>query len=123
MLSTVLFYVFLVTFVLVSVAPLLWIFKMSIVTKTELFASPPTILPQTVSTHASAQVVVDPVFQQALVNSVIISTVTAVICLFFGSITAYAISRMRFRFKSPIMTLILAISFFPAVAIIAPLFI
>ena len=45
------------------------------------------------------------------------------ICLFFGSICAYAIARLRFRFKSSVMTLILAISFFPAVAIIAPLFI
>ena len=26
--------------------PLIWIFKMSIVTKSELFASPPTILPE-----------------------------------------------------------------------------
>src|ERR671910_1979472 len=96
---------------------------MSIVTKTELFASPPTILPQTPTTEEYAQIFSDSVFQQALVNSAIISTVTTVICLFFGSLTAYAIARMRFRFKSPIMTLILAISFFPAVAIIAPLFI
>jgi multiple sugar transport system permease protein len=122
-LGTVLFYVFLVIFVLVSVFPLLWIFKMSIVSKTELFASPPTILPQTTSAAEYAQIFSDSAFQQALVNSTIISTVTTVICLFFGSLTAYAIARMRFRFKSPIMTLILAISFFPAVAIIAPLFI
>ena len=122
-LGTILFYVFLVFFVLVSVFPLIWIFKMSIVTKTELFASPPTILPQTPTTAEYAQIFGDSVFQKALVNSVIISTVTTVICLFFGSLTAYAIARMRFRFKSPIMTLILAISFVPAVAIIAPLFI
>jgi multiple sugar transport system permease protein len=122
-LGTVLFYVFLVIFVLVSVFPLLWIFKMSIVTKSELFASPPTILPQTASTAEYAQIFSDSAFQQALVNSTIISTVTTVICLFFGSLTAYAIARMRFRFKSPVMTLILSISFFPAVAIIAPLFI
>jgi multiple sugar transport system permease protein len=122
-LNTTLFYVFLVIFVLVSVLPLLWIFKMSIVTKTELFASPPTILPQNITTAEYAQIFSDSAFQQALVNSVIISTVTTVICLFFGSIAAYAISRMRFRFKGSIMTLILAISFFPAVAIIAPLFI
>jgi multiple sugar transport system permease protein len=122
-LSTVLFYVFLATFVLVSVAPLLWIFKMSIVTKTELFASPPTILPHTPTTAEYAQIFGDPAFQQALVNSTIIASVTTVICLFFGSLTAYAIARMRFRFKSPVMTMILAISFFPAVAIIAPLFI
>jgi multiple sugar transport system permease protein len=122
-LGTVLFYVFLVTFILVSVAPLLWIFKMSIVTKTELFASPPTILPHTPTSAEYAQIFGDPAFQQALVNSTIIASVTTVICLFFGSLTAYAIARMRFRFKNPVMTVILAISFFPAVAIIAPLFI
>ncbi|HWS81978.1 MAG TPA: carbohydrate ABC transporter permease [Rubrobacter sp.] len=122
-LTTVLFYIFLVVFVFVSVFPLLWVFKMSIVTKAELFASPPTIVPQNVTGAEWAQVLGDPTFQQALVNSTIISTVTTVICLFFGSIAAYAISRLRFRFKGTVMTLILAISFFPAVAIIAPLFI
>ena len=122
-LTTVLFYVFLVVFVFVSVFPLLWVFKMSIVTKAELFASPPTIVPQNLTGAEWSQVLGDPTFQQALVNSTIISTVTTVICLFFGSIAAYAISRLRFRFKGTVMTLILAISFFPAVAIIAPLFI
>jgi ABC-type glycerol-3-phosphate transport system permease component len=119
----VLFYVFLVLFVLVSVFPLLWVFKMSIVTKTELFASPPTILPQDPTGAEWAQVMGDPTFQKALINSSIIAGVTTVICLFFGSIAAYAISRMKFRFKGTVMTLVLAISFFPAVAIIAPLFI
>jgi multiple sugar transport system permease protein len=122
-LNMVLFYVFLVIFVLVSVFPLLWVFKMSIVTKSELYATPPTFLPQNLSGAEWAQVLGDSTFQQALVNSTIIATVTTVICLFFGSIAAYAISRLRFRFKSAVMTLILAISFFPAVAIIAPLFI
>jgi multiple sugar transport system permease protein len=122
-LTAVLFYAFLVIFVFVSVFPLLWVFKMSIVTKAELFASPPTIVPQNLTGAEWAQVLGDPTFQQALVNSTIISTVTTVICLFFGSIAAYAISRLRFRFKGTVMTLILAISFFPAVAIIAPLFI
>jgi multiple sugar transport system permease protein len=122
-LNMVLFYVFLVIFVLASVLPLVWVFKMSIVTKSELYASPPTILPQTPTTAEYAQVLGDSTFQKALINSTIIASVTTVICLFFGSITAYAIARLRFRFKATVMTLILAISFFPAVAIIAPLFI
>jgi multiple sugar transport system permease protein len=121
-LNMVLFYVFLVIFVLVSVFPLLWVFKMSIVTKTELFASPPTILPHNRSGAEWAQVLGDSTFQRALINSSIIAGVTTVICLFFGSIAAYAISRLRFRLKNIVMTLVLAISFFPAVAIIAPLF-
>jgi multiple sugar transport system permease protein len=121
-LSSVLFYVFLFLFVLVSMFPLIWIFKMSIITRTELFASPPTILPKNPTGQEYTQIFSDPAFQQALLNSAIISGVTTVVCLFFGSIAAYAIARLRFRFKSPVMTLILAISFFPAVAIIAPLF-
>jgi multiple sugar transport system permease protein len=122
-LNMVLFYVFLVIFVLASVLPLVWVFKMSIVTKSELYAAPPTILPNTPTTAEYAQIFGDPTFQKALINSTIIASVTTVICLAFGSITAYAIARLRFRFKSTVMTLILAISFFPAVAIIAPLFI
>jgi multiple sugar transport system permease protein len=121
-LGSVLFYVFLFLFVLVSMFPLIWIFKMSIITRAELFQSPPTILPANPTSQEYAQIFSDPAFQQALLNSAIISGVTTVICLFFGSIAAYAIARLRFRFKSPVMTLILAISFFPAVAIIAPLF-
>jgi multiple sugar transport system permease protein len=121
-LNTVLFYVFLIIFVLASIFPLLWVFKMSIVTKSELFATPPTILPQTPTTAEYAQIFGDSTFQRALINSTIIASVTTVICLFFGSITAYAIARLKFRFKGTVMTLILAIAFFPAVAIIAPLF-
>jgi multiple sugar transport system permease protein len=122
-LNMVLFYVFLVIFVLASVLPLVWVFKMSIVTKGELFATPPTIVPQTPTTAEYQQILGESTFQRALLNSTIIAGVTTVVCLFFGSIAAYAIARMRFRFKSIVMTLILAISFFPAVAIIAPLFI
>jgi ABC-type glycerol-3-phosphate transport system permease component len=122
-LNSVLFYVFLVVFVLVSVFPLVWIFKMSIITKAELFESPPTILPNTPTGASYGTIFADPSFQKALINSTIIAGVTTVICLFFGAIAAYAIARLRFRFKSIVMTLILAISFFPAVAIIAPLFI
>jgi multiple sugar transport system permease protein len=122
-LNAVLFYVFLTLFVLVSIFPLLWIFKMSIITRSELFQSPPTILPANPTAADYGQIFGDPAFQQALINSVIISGVTTVICLFFGAIAAYAIARLRFGFKGIIMTLILAISFFPGVAIIAPLFI
>jgi multiple sugar transport system permease protein len=122
-LNSALFYVFLFLFVLVSMFPLIWIFKMSIITKAELYASPPTILPANPTADEYVQIFGDPAFQKALINSTIISSITTVICLFLGSIAAYAIARLRFRFKNPVMTLILALSFFPQVAIIAPLFI
>ncbi len=122
-LNSILFYVFLLAFVLVSVFPLLWVFKMSIVQKAEVTATPPTILPQSFTGESYSTIFSDPSFQKALINSVIIAGVTTIVCLFFGAIAAYAIARLRFNFKNLVMTLILAISFFPAVAIIAPLFI
>ena len=121
-LNMVLFYLFVTLFVLVSVAPLLWVFKMSIVTKTELFASPPTLWPhQTTGSHWHT-IFANRDFLLALRNSVIIAGITTIVCLFFGSIAAYAIARLRFRFKSTVLTFILAVAFFPQVAIIAPLF-
>jgi ABC-type glycerol-3-phosphate transport system permease component len=120
--EAVLFYAFVILFVLVSVFPLLWVFKMSIVTKPELFASPPTILPETPTGASYATIFDDPRFQKSLINSTVVAGTTTILCLFFGSIAAYAIARLRFRFRSSVMTLILALSFFPHVAIIAPLF-
>ena len=122
-LNSVLFYVFLVLFVAVSLFPLLWVFRMSIVTKSDLLTSPAVTLTAPPVGTSYNTVFSNPDFIQALQNSVIIAGTTTVICLFFGSICAYAIARLRFRFKGSIMTVILAISFFPAVAIIAPLFI
>jgi trehalose/maltose transport system permease protein len=120
--EVVLFYAFVVLFVLASIFPLLWVFKMSIVTKSELFASPPTIVPETPTGASYSTIFGDSRFQKGLINSTIIAGTTTILCLFFGSIAAYALARLRFRFKSSVMTLILAISFFPHVAIIAPLF-
>lgn len=122
-LNVILFYIFLFLFVLVSLFPLLWVFKMSIVTKADLFQSPATTLVAPPISDNYGTIFSNPDFRRALVNSTIIAGVTTVICLFFGAICAYAIARLRFRFKSTVMTTILAISFFPAVAIIAPLFV
>ncbi len=122
-LNTILFYVFLILFVLVSLFPLLWVFKMSIVTKNDLFGSPAQTLVASPTSENYNTIFSSPDFRRALLNSTIIAGVTTVICLFFGAIAAYAIARLRFRFKSTVMTTILAISFFPAVAIIAPLFV
>ncbi len=122
-LNTILFYVFLILFVLVSLFPLLWVFKMSIVTKSDLFQSPATTLIAPPVSDNYGTIFSNPDFRKALLNSAIIAGVTTVICLFFGAIAAYAIARLRFRFKSAVMTTILALSFFPAVAIIAPLFV
>lgn len=122
-LNAVLFYVFLLLFVFVSVFPLLWIFKMSIISSTELFRVPPTVIPQDPTASGYAKIFSDPAFLKGLRNSAIIAGTTTVLCLFLGSIAAYAIARLKFSFKNFTLTIVLAIAFFPQVAILAPLFI
>jgi trehalose/maltose transport system permease protein len=61
-------------------------------------------------------------FTRALLNSAVISIATTVLALMVGSFCAYALARLRFRGKFPILALVLSITTFPAIAIAAPLF-
>jgi multiple sugar transport system permease protein len=109
--------------VLLSLAPILWVLKMSIVPRAELFASPPPLLPQELTGASYATIFDDPTFVRGLLNSAIIAGSTTIACLVLGAPAAYAFARLRFRFRTAIMTAILALAFFPAAAVIAPLFI
>lgn len=61
-------------------------------------------------------------FLGAIINSVIISSVTTALALTFGVFTAYALARVDFRGKFFVTGLILAASMFPGVALVTPLF-
>src|SRR5919199_1406429 len=61
-------------------------------------------------------------FTRALLNSAIISLSTTALAIVVGSFCAYALARLRFRGKFPILALVLSITTFPAIAIAAPLF-
>src|SRR5690242_7230617 len=61
-------------------------------------------------------------FTRSLLNSAVISIVTTVLALTVGSFCAYALARLKFRGKFPILALVLSITTFPAIAIAAPLF-
>jgi ABC-type glycerol-3-phosphate transport system permease component len=114
----------LVVLITVSVAlPLLWIGKLSIVERRELTASPPTIWPQSSTWDHYATVLGDSLFLHALLNSLIIAGTTTIICVVLGAMAGYALGRLRFRFRTTLLAGLLGISFFPMVAVIAPLFV
>ena len=117
------FYVATTLLVVLSLAPILWVLKMSLVPRAELFASPPPILPQAITLSSYETVFSDPMFVRGLLNSGLIAGASTTACLLLGAPAAYAFARLRFRFRTFLMTGILALAFFPAVAVIAPLFI
>ncbi|CAN5634398.1 carbohydrate ABC transporter permease [soil metagenome] len=116
------FYLFVALFLLLALSPILWVLRMSVITNGEITASPPTVIPQTPTLEHYQTIFTDPTFLKSILNSVIVAGLTTAICLTLGSLAAYAIARLRFRFKSGFLTLILALAFFPSVAIIGPLF-
>ncbi|MGK8521181.1 carbohydrate ABC transporter permease [Nocardia asteroides] len=61
-------------------------------------------------------------FGKALVNSLVLGSITTVIALVIGVFAAYALARLTFRGKYVVSGLILSASMFPVVVLVTPLF-
>jgi multiple sugar transport system permease protein len=59
---------------------------------------------------------------QYLRNSVIVSSISAVLVTAIAFISAYSVTRMQFRFRSSIPIVLLAVSMFPQISIVGYLF-
>ncbi|WP_347108510.1 carbohydrate ABC transporter permease [Paenarthrobacter sp. S56] len=113
-------WVFVVAVMGFSLIPFYWLVNTSLkkgasLSKGELFPAQPTL-------ENYAVVFQNPEFLLALRNSVIIAVVTTTVALVFASFAAYALARLKMRRKAMILTLILSVTTFPAIAIAAPMF-
>jgi len=55
-------------------------------------------------------------------NSLIVAGLTTIFCVAVGSFAAYAIARLRFRGQTAILGFILAVTMFPQISIVSPLY-
>jgi ABC-type glycerol-3-phosphate transport system permease component len=55
-------------------------------------------------------------------NSIVVAGTTTLLCLAVGSLAAYALARLEFRGKTGILSLILAVTMFPQISIVSPLY-
>lgn len=117
------FYILVTAIILAALLPVLWVLKMSLVPRSELFSTPPTILPDDLTLAHWETVFRDPAFLRSFLNSIIIAGSATAIALALGALAAYPLARLRFRFRTFLLTGIIALAFFPTVAIIAPLFV
>ena len=117
------FYLVVVVMLLSVFIPILLVLRYSLASTADLNTLPPRLIPHSLTLSHFQTVFKDPLFLDSLRNSLIIAGGTTLISLIVGAPAAYALARLRFRLRTTIMAGILAISFFPMVAIIAPLFI
>jgi len=55
-------------------------------------------------------------------NSLVVAGTTTLFCLTVGTLAAYALARLEFKGKAPIMAFILAVTMFPQISIVSPLY-
>ncbi|MGH3311627.1 MAG: carbohydrate ABC transporter permease [Streptomyces sp.] len=101
-------------------APFYWMVVSSLRRTSDIFENSP--LPS----HPSLEnylAVFDPSqsFTKAMINSIVVAGVTTSVALVLATFTAYAMARLRFRFKRVVLTVIIATSMFPVVSIVVPL--
>ena len=111
--------------------PILWLLSASFSTQVELFTVPIHWIPlhPTLSNYmdilnpAQATSSVPRTFAASLLNSFKISSAVTIISIFLGSIAAYALVRIPFKFNRTIQLGVIATRMIPEVSLVLPLFI
>jgi trehalose/maltose transport system permease protein len=120
--NRVLFWILVVFLIVYTVFPFVWALISSIKPNAELFTTPVDYWPSEINTSFYAFVLANGDFLRALRNSIIVSFSTVAISLALGSLCAYAMGRLKFRGRTPVLYLILSMTMFPQIAILGSLF-
>ncbi len=118
----ILFWVLVVFIVIYTVFPFAWALLASIKPNEDIAMTPTRYLPSKIYWGNLDYVFHQRDFLYALRNSVIASVATVAIALAFGALAAYALGRIRFHGRNVTLYIILAMTMFPAIAILGSLF-
>ena len=116
-----LFYLLVVAIIVFNLFPFVWALLSSFRPSSELFST--KLLPTALTLDHYAAVFKDARFVAALINSVVVAGSTVLIALALGSLCAYALGRLPFRFKGAVLYLILTMTMFPTISVLSGLFV
>ncbi len=102
--------------------PFYWAIVSALKTQAELIQTPATLWPQNPVLTNFAAVLSNDRFLRALLNSTIVAGSVTLLSLVVGSFAGYALGKMRFRGKEPSLYVILAMTMFPQIAVLAGLY-
>jgi len=106
--------------VLFCLFPFYWLLNTSLKAGPDLSTS--ALLPPNPTLENYESIFRDSNFTTALKNSAIVALITTALALVVGSFCAYALARLKIRFKFTILAIILTITTFPQITIAAPIF-
>jgi multiple sugar transport system permease protein len=106
--------------VLFCLFPFYWLLNTSLKSGADL--STAALLPPSPTLGNYESIFRDSNFTNALRNSAIVALITTALALVVGSFCAYALARLKIRFKFTILAIVLTITTFPQITIAAPIF-
>ncbi|RUV23359.1 carbohydrate ABC transporter permease [Mesorhizobium sp. M7A.F.Ca.MR.245.00.0.0] len=114
------FYLLVAVIVFVAVFPFYYAIVTSLKSGTDLFRA--DLWSTTLSLANYRNVLTEGSFVRNLLNSLFVSGAVVALSLLLGVTSAYALARIRFRGRSALLFIILSVSMFPQVALLAGLF-
>jgi trehalose/maltose transport system permease protein len=106
--------------VVYALVPVLWIGSLSL--KPTSTVKDGKLIPSSVTFDNYRGIFRGDIFTSALVNSIGIGLITTAIAVVLGAMAAYAIARLNFAGKRPLIGAALLITMFPAISLVTPLF-
>ena len=110
-----------VALILVTAFPFYWAIVSSFTPESRLYQSP-SLIPGTLVLDHYRALFAERAFWIPIRNSLIVAGTTTAFCVTVGALCAYALARLRFRGKVFLLGLILAVSMFPQISVVSPLF-
>jgi ABC-type glycerol-3-phosphate transport system permease component len=101
--------------------PIYWMLASSLAPESRLFQSRP-LLPTALSFDHYRALFDERDFLIPIRNSLVVAAMTTVVVLPVAALCAYALARLRFRGRGLFLALILAVSMFPQISIVPPLY-
>lgn len=96
----IILYVILAVFVIAALFPIYWMLNTSLKPNNEIYNLIPTFFPKKISLDGYKRLFFKTGFFTHMKNSIMVSSVTSVVSVFFSMLAAYAIARFRFRGKN-----------------------
>lgn len=115
------FVLVIVFFIVYSLFPFVWGFSTSFKTAEEVATTPITYLPNQPTLANYNAAIQNGEFLRSILNSVLIATGATGLSLVLGGLAAYALGRYRFRGRSMMRYVILAMNLFPTIAVLPSL--
>ncbi|MET0428228.1 MAG: hypothetical protein ABW026_06985, partial [Microvirga sp.] len=119
----VLVYGFGMLFVLFSTLPLVWGISTALKVPSEVYAFPPTWIPETFTFANFAAVTRNQNLIRAFFNTMVIASATTVVALIVGVLGGYGFSRYRIPGRNTLLWSVLLTKLFPRVVVIVPFFV